>query len=124
MCRPTTDMDAVFKAIGELSIGMTGGGNYNNPLSTMFEELRRFESDPFLYAVVLTDGEWYTNACCGAIAKKADFIEHGMDIIGMGFGDADYEFLKEISTREELANVDDITRLGYHLSNIAKEILS
>lgn len=124
LCRPTTDMDAVFKAIGELSIGMTGGGNYNNPLSTMFEELRRFESDPFLYAVVLTDGEWYTNACCGAIAKKADFIEHGMDIIGMGFGDADYEFLKEISTREELANVDDITRLGYHLSNIAKEILS
>ena len=124
LCRPTTNIDAVLKAIGELTIGMTGGGNYNNPLSTMFEELRRFESDPFLYAVVLTDGEWYTNACCSAIAKKADFIKHGMDIIGMGFGDADYEFLKEISTREELANVDDITRLGYHLSNIAKEILS
>lgn len=124
LCRPTTDIDAVFKAIGELTIGMTGGGNYNNPLSTMFEELRRFEPDPFLYAIVLTDGEWYTNACCSAIARKADFIKHGMDIIGMGFGDADYEFLKEISTREELANVDDITRLGYHLSNIAKEILS
>ncbi|MDE7398882.1 MAG: Hsp70 family protein [Oscillospiraceae bacterium] len=124
LCRPTTDMKKIFAAINELSIGMTGGGNYCNPLTAMFEELRRFDSDPFLYAIVLTDGEWYTNACCGAIAKKADFISHGMDIIGMGFGDADYEFLKSISTREELANVDDITHLGANLSNIAKEILN
>lgn len=124
MCRPTTDMGKVFSAINELSIGMTGGGNYCNPLTAMFKELKRFEPDPFLYAIVLTDGEWYTNACCGAVAKKADFINHGMDIIGMGFGDADYEFLKSISTREELANVDDISHLNANLSNIAKEILN
>lgn len=124
MCRPTTDMNKVFVAINELSIGMTGGGNYCNPLTAMFKELKRFEPDPFLYAIVLTDGEWYTNACCGAVAKKADFINHGMDIIGMGFGDADYEFLKSISTREELANVDDISHLNANLSNIAKEILN
>lgn len=124
MCRPTSDMKKVFSAIDELSIGMTGGGNYCNPLTTMFEELKRFESNPFLYAIVLTDGEWYANACCGAVAKKSDFISHGMDIIGMGFGDADYDFLKSISTREELANVDDISHLGANLSNIAKEILN
>lgn len=124
LCRPTADMNKVFKAIDELSIGMTGGGNYCNPLTTMFEELRRFDHNPFLYAIVLTDGEWYTNACCGAVAKKSDFIGHGMEIIGMGFGDADYEFLKSISTREELASVDDVSHLSTNLSNIAKEILN
>lgn len=124
MCRPTTDMDEVIKAISRLSIGLTGSGNSGNPLPAMFEQLEPFSSEPFLYAIVLTDGKWHIAACQAAIDNKARFIIHKMNIIGMGFGNADYEFLKMISTREELANVDDITRLGENLSNIAREILA
>lgn len=76
----------------------------------------------FMYAIVLTDGEWNMNACNEARSKKADFVRKGYEIIGMGFGTADLDFLKEISTRDELASVDDIGSLNEKLSSIARVI--
>lgn len=76
----------------------------------------------FMYAIVLTDGVWNQQACDSARRKKTDFVNEGYEIIGMGFGSADLPFLKDISTRAELASVDDIGFLNEKLSSIARVI--
>lgn len=124
LCEPTNNKNAVVKAIKSLEIGMTGIENYADPLPEMYKALRKYAGEPFAYAIVLTDGEWAPGACSSAVRAKKSFVSSGIEVIGMGFGEANQQFLKSISTREELANVDDITNLNANLSSIAKVILN
>lgn len=60
---------------------------------------------------------------CRRGEHEEKYEKSDMEIIGMGFGQADCKFLKRISTRDELANVDDIANLNSNLSSIARIIL-
>lgn len=124
MCEPTDNMTQVNKAIDSLELCMTGIGNDADPLPTMYSALKPFFGEPFLYALVLTDGMWASCACDSAIRMHGTFVKSSAEIIGMGFGSADIRFLKSISTREDLAMVDDITNLNSNLSSIAKVIVN
>lgn len=124
MCKPTTDIKHVIRAIKSLKIGLTGNCNDADPTREMYKELSKFRGEPFLYALVLTDGEWMPDAQRSAKAMKKRFVGDEMEIIGMGFGTADRAFLKAISTRDDLADVSDITNLSSGLSSIAKVILN
>ncbi|MEE3404822.1 MAG: hypothetical protein VZR73_12140 [Acutalibacteraceae bacterium] len=50
----------VENAINSIQIGTLGGGNRAEPLTTMLQHMRRFKGDPYVYAVVFTDGVWNT----------------------------------------------------------------
>ena len=124
MCSPTDNQRKIEKAINDMDLCMTGICNAADPLSTMYSELRPFEGDTFVYAIVLTDGAWESGACSSARNMKKKFVKSNMEIIGMGFGGADIGFLKDISTRDELASVDDISNLNANLSSIARVIMN
>ncbi len=123
MCEPTDDKKIIMEAIGQLKVQLTGVGNDASPLQFMYDMMKPFVGEPFAYALVLTDGMWNSHACDCARRMQSDFKRMGFEVIGMGFGDADEEFLKDISTRTELANVDDITNLDSSLSSIARIML-
>ena len=53
---------------------------------------------------------------------KQKYQNNGCDIIGLGFGKADERFLREVSTRSELASVDSVEVLDERLGNIARVI--
>lgn len=124
MCDPTDNEKKIIRAIDSLSIGLTGGCNAADPLPVMYKLMKPFEGEPFVYALVLTDGVWESVACSSARNMRIEFEQNEFEVIGMGFGGADSTFLKSISTRKELASVDDIANLDSALSSIARVILN
>lgn len=123
ICSPTADRKVILDSISHLTVGATGYGNDASPMEVIYHDLRKFSGESFLYAIVLTDGEWESSACHSAVRKKSDFAKSGCEVIGMGFGEADKSFLKEMSTLDDLSNVADISKLNENLSSIARELL-
>ena len=72
------------------------------------------------YILVLTDGVWddQRRAAREAKACHADDIE----IIAIGFGGADQDFLKEISTSEVGSFYTDLSKLVETFSTIAQTL--
>lgn len=124
LCAPSNNKLQVRNAISALKTGLTGYGTTADPLPAVFKALKGFAGEPFAYGMVLTDGMWGDSACRSALKAKGNFTKNGIELIGMGFGCADKKFLKSISTREDLASVDDISNLNANLSTIAKVILN
>lgn len=122
ICKPTHDYKKVKKAISSLvcNIHGIGYGTSANPLPLIHKTLHSYRKYDFVYTIILTDGYW--GAQQQALKSKQDFIKSEYEIIGMGFGEADINFLRKLSTREELAKVDDIMSLNENLSSIARII--
>ena len=99
-----------------------GAGTTAEPLSLILSHMKKFKTEPFKYALILTDGGWYDGADKKALKLKAEFVKRGIEIVGLGFGNARLEFLKKLSTREDLASVDDISMLDSNLLKIARII--
>ena len=119
----TSNRKRILKAIDQMSIGkVLGYCNAAEPLSDMLARLKKFTGQPFVYAIVLTDGMWEKKACTKALSLKNDYIKRQLEIVGLGFGSADKKFLTQLSTREDLASVDDINNLESNLSKIARVI--
>lgn len=133
-CSPTKDERKIMRGIDALQISQigasapdnalknTGYGNDANPTRKVFDCLLKYKDEPFVYGVILTDGVWARNACNDAKNSKSDYIKNQFELIGMGFGGADKKFLKEISTRDDLSAVVDISELSESLSSIARII--
>ena len=79
--------------------GDLGGGNDAQPFEDALKHLKDIQGPR--YVVVLTDGVWYDQPEAIRWAKVCH--EHGIEIIAIGFGDADEGFLKQIATSEEAA---------------------
>ena len=122
ICEATSKEAAVRKAIEQIEPCMTGICNKAQPVETIYAGLKRHKGEPFLYGIVLTDGMWSRQPCSESIRMKRKFIEDGFELIGLGFGSADEDFLREISTRSDLASVTDVSQLDSKLSNIARVI--
>lgn len=103
-CPPTRNHDAARRAVNELFVS----GETKGPIRAI-EKQPEFQS--FLnskeprYLVVLTDGRWRDESTNVNAANRLK--EDGVVIIGMGFGKADKEFLKSISTRGGSIRVED-----------------
>lgn len=113
----------LIKNSQELNNGITnwsiGGGTSAEPFAKSLE-LLKFEEGKKLI-IVLTDGEWFNKEIALKNALNCRFSE--IEIRAIGFGSADVNFLKQLSTSEDGYN---FTKSGAELTqamlNIATEI--
>lgn len=118
-----TDFNNVNDVISKLSGVKVGGGNSAEPFTTALTLLKGNLSEnegEVCYIIVLTDGEWYHQKRAISAAKQCH--EAGIEIIALGFGNADYEFLKQIASIDEFASITNLTELSGSFSKIAQAI--
>lgn len=70
--------------------------------------------------MVLTDGCWSNTVTAVTAAHRCH--KDGIEVMALGFGSADYKFLKQIASVEEFAAITDSTNLGGSFSKIAQAI--
>lgn len=108
----------IERAIDGLLCGRTGYGNATDPFDEIHQLLKRVEGKR--YAIVLADGVWSDQP--GAIRKARTCHKSGIEVIGIGFGGADREFLRQISSSNEQAVFIDMSALAETFSAIAQEL--
>ena len=121
---PTNDFKRLNKEIDRLEVGEVGICNEAQP----FTETRRVLSGGMFkksdaevrYLVVLTDGCWDNSAEAIREAKKCHDAD--IDVIALGFGGADYSFLKKIASMEDFASLTNLSDLSGSFSKIAQAI--
>lgn len=117
--KPTECYGKLKGAIDGLTIGSAYGyGNSAHP----FDVARKSFSGQAdaRYVIVLADGIWsYTDR---AIAAAKLCHKEGIEVMALGFGDADYDFLKKIASTDEFASLTDLSGLGGSFSRIAQVI--
>lgn len=98
--------------------GKIGYGNSAEPFTEALYTLEHEEGIKFI--IVLTDGHWsYPKE---AINRARICRDAEADIVAIGFGSADWKFLKEIATSDENALFTDVTKLQSSFSKIAQEL--
>ncbi len=115
-CRPTQDLEKVRAGIRKVRVGATGGGNTDNPFRDILAELRHRRGPK--YAIVLADGAWLYQSKAIEDARKCHAAK--IDVIGMGFGDADEAFMRAISTVDTVMTTD--AQLGLSFGKIARSL--
>lgn len=111
------DQAKLERAIKGLSIGRTGYGNSADPFDELY---RRLSSTAGMRcAVVLADGVWSNQRLAVKRAKRCHTAE--IQVIGVGFGAADEEFLRQISWPEDSV-FTDLGSLVDTFSTIAQEL--
>ena len=120
---PTDDLRTVRRHISRLESVDVGVCTGAEPFTAAYGELSggflKKESD-VRYVVVLTDGCWSNTANAINAAKRCH--KAGIEVMALGFGDADYTFLKKIASTDEFASVTDLSGLGGSFSKIAQAI--
>ncbi len=108
----------VGRYIDELATADVGGGNSAHPFDKILElsehvRIRTFE-------ITLTDGQWYCTDSAISSAKKC--MKRDIGCIAVGFGSADHQFLKKISSMDEAALMSSVDGLSATFSTIASTI--
>lgn len=114
----TQNSNEISHAIRNLRCGSTGGGNDGDP----FDEIYRLLKDTagLRYAIVLADGVWsYQDV---AVKKAKRCHEAGIEVIAIGFGGADRQFLNRIASSSEQSLFTDMSKLTEAFSTIAQEL--
>jgi molecular chaperone DnaK len=116
--KATQNINEIVHAIRHLSIGRTGYGNSGHPFSEIFKRLSN--TSGVRYAIVLADGVW---ACQNSAIKEAQRCHAvGIEVIAIGFGQADRSFLAKIASSSEQSFFTDMNRLVEAFSTIAQEL--
>lgn len=111
--------DVIQSAIGELDVGL----GYGNDACPFEKAMRMMDGEEGLkFIVLLTDGCW--NYPQKAIAQSKRVKEEGAEIIAIGFGSADHDFLKTVATCDENALMTDVSSLVDSFSKIAQVLSS
>ena len=119
LVQPTDDYRSVINTISNLESVDVGGGTSAEPFTLSYSSLVNNDSD-VKYIVVLTDGCWFNTQ--DAIQKAKQCHKAGIEIMALGFGSADYSFLKKIASTDEFASITDLSNLGGSFSKIAQVI--
>ena len=94
-----------------------GWGTSADPFPEVARRLRRASGGRF--AIVLTDGEWAGDL--PAVKRNArDCHGAGIEVIAIGFGDANERFLREIASSDEAAFYTGMNQLGSTFSTIGQ----
>lgn len=121
--QPTDDFKAVHNTISRLEKVDVGICNGAEPFTSAYGVLNggfmKKESD-IKYIVVLTDGCWSNTSNAISAAKKCH--KSGIEVMALGFGSADYTFLKKIASTDEFASITDLSDLSGSFSKIAQAI--
>jgi molecular chaperone DnaK len=108
----------IIKGIDSLQIGRTGYGNDTHPFDEIYRQLNKAKG--LRYALVLTDGVWSNQEAAIRVAKRCH--QAGIEIIAVGFGEADKYFLRQISSSEDLSFFTSLADLSDTFSSIAQEL--
>lgn len=106
----------VISGLAEVDVGVC---NEAQPFTAAYGMLRKRESD-VRYVVVLTDGCWSNISYAVDAAERCHRSE--MEVMALGFGSADYDFLKKIASTDDFAALTDLSQLGSTFSKIAQAI--
>ncbi|NLZ94915.1 MAG: Hsp70 family protein [Bacteroidales bacterium] len=121
--KPSDDFKVVHNTISRLESVNVGICNNAEPFTYCYGILKggflKKESD-IKYIVVLTDGRWSNTSNAIKAAKKCH--KAGIEVMALGFGSADHEFLKKIASTDEFASITDLSDLGGSFSKIAQAI--
>lgn len=116
----TDDFRKVKRAIDRFDIGdKYGYGNSAHPFDLAYSTLNSSDAD-VKYVIVLTDGVWSCTDSAISSARKCHAA--GIEVMALGFGTADYAFLKKIASTDEFASLTDLSELGGSFSKIAQAI--
>jgi molecular chaperone DnaK len=108
----------ILLAIRQLRIGRTGFGNRGHPFDDLYRLLDG--RDGGRYAIVLADGVWQQQPHVVTRAERCH--KDGIEVVAIGFGSADRQFLDEIASSTEQAFFTDLTNLTEAFSTIAREL--
>jgi len=114
----TNDEDALIYAIQSITCGQTGGGNSAHPFATVKQMLEG--EDGRLYAIVLADGVWSYQDAAVSAAKQCNEVK--IETAAIGFGSADEEFLRNISSEDANAMLVSQSQLTSVFGNIAQSL--
>lgn len=109
---------SIERAIDELTIGKTGRGNLAHPFQEILDLLGNKPGRN--YAVILADGVWVGQRRAKAAAHACHRV--GINIIAVGFGKADQDFLDAIASSSEQSFFTDLGSLTETFSGIAREL--
>ena len=116
--KATHSEQEIGRAIDQLSCCSTGGGNEGDPFDTVYQLLHDVPGPRF--AVVLADGVWSHQGRAIERAKRCHQAE--INVIAIGFGSADKEFLRQIASTEQGSIFTTQGGLGDAFSTIAREL--
>ena len=119
--QPSQDYKAICQAIRTLSgqIG-TVAIPFDDGMSMKYHLDESIQTESRGYFVILTDGLWYHQRKSIKIANQCK--KAGIEIIAIGFGDADEAFLREIASCEANAIYTDLSQLVQSFSKIGQSI--
>lgn len=114
---------AVHRAISRLESVKVGFCNETHPFTQALNLLQGGllkKQSEVRYVVVLTDGCWSNSAAAINAAKKCH--RAGIEVMALGFGQANESFLREIASTDEFASLTDLSGLSSSFSKIAQAI--
>lgn len=115
---PTDNYKKCKSSIRTITCGMTGNANAGHPFREIQFLLK--ENDGKKMALVLADGMWDHQQHCIQKAKECHAM--GIDIVGIGFGSADKQFLQDISSGDIDSMLVQQSELSMSFGKIAQEI--
>ncbi len=117
LCQNARDLNKGIERWSSLmDSGDVGWGNDTDPFSQSLKILEKQEDPRFI--IVLTDGVWSYQDI--AIQRAKACHQEDIEIIAVGFGGADRQFLKAIATSDESALFTDLSQLTVSFSKIAQ----
>ena len=123
---PTSEYDTITIALGQLpgyaNRSLAGGGNSAHP----FDDCKALLTlSPYRNGkkviLVLADGVWNNQSL--AIQKAKECHSAGIEVNAIGFGSADEEFLRAISSSSEEALFTDVNNLGNAFEKVANSLM-
>jgi Mg-chelatase subunit ChlD len=120
---PSGDFTKVKRAIKSFNGSMAGYGNDAEPFTEALNTWVKREKSGAIdvkYLVVLTDGVWSYPAAAITAAKICHKTD--IEVIALGFGSADRDFLRKIASKEDMASLTNLSDLGGSFSKIAQAI--
>lgn len=120
---PSDNFRTVKSNIANLTKVNVGSGTSAEPFTTALPLLNTSsrKKEPVLrFIIVLTDGQWFKPDPAISAAQKCH--RDGIEVMALGFGSADYAFLKKIASVDEFASLTSLSDLSGSFSKIAQAI--
>lgn len=124
VCKPTNNYSKLLREIDRIKVGDVGFCNEGEPFSisydTFYGRFGRGKDHKVPYILVLTDGVW--DKPMAAIKEAKRCHKEGIEVMALGFGGADKNFLKKIASTDDFASLTDLSSLTGSFSKIAQTI--
>jgi molecular chaperone DnaK (HSP70)/uncharacterized protein YegL len=120
--RATQNDQKIRRAIDQLRMGETGGGNAGHPFDELTDLFTGVDDNALRYGIVLADGRWASQEL--AVQRAQHCHQRGIEIIAVGFGGADQQFLQRIASSSEQGLFTSLNELTDTFSTIARELTS